>query len=58
MADKLFEVLMKRDHISRADAEEAVNWAREQVAAGADPEKILLEEFRLEADWVLDLITY
>jgi nucleoid DNA-binding protein len=57
-SDQLFEVLMKRDHLSRSDAEEAVNWAREQVAAGADPEKILMEQFRLEPDWVIDLITY
>jgi hypothetical protein len=58
MADQLFEVLMKRDRVSRAEAEEVINEARERVAAGADPEEILLEEFGLEPDYVIDLITY
>jgi len=58
MADQLFEVLMKRDRVSRAEAEEVINAARERVAAGEDPEEILLEEFGLEPDYVIDLITY
>ena len=58
MADQLFEVLMKRDRVSRAEAEEVINAARERVAAGEDPEEILLEEFGLEPDFVFDLITY
>lgn len=36
----------------------AINEARERVAAGEDPEEILMDEFRLEPDWVIDLITY
>jgi hypothetical protein len=58
MADRLFEVLMKRDRVSRAEAEEVINTARERVAAGEDPEEILLNEFGLEPDYVIDLITY
>jgi hypothetical protein len=58
MADQLFEVLMKRDLVSRAEAEEVINAARKRVAAGEDPEEILLEEFGLEPDYVIDLLTY
>lgn len=54
---KLVSVLMKRDGLSRAEAEEWVEEGRRQVFEDEeDPEEILEEEFGLEPDYVLDLL--
>lgn len=52
----LLSVIMRRDGLSRSDAIEQINEAREMVANGADPEEVLYDEFGLEPDYVFDLL--
>ncbi len=53
---ELTRILMRRDGLTLEEANEQVAEARRLVAAGADPEEILYEEFRLEPDWVFELL--
>lgn len=55
-SESLLSVLMRRDGLTRNEALELIREARAAVAAGADPEEILLDEFDLEADYIFDLI--
>jgi hypothetical protein len=55
---RIVPILMQRDGISQAEAEELVGDAKQRVLDGEDPEEILLEDFGLEPDFVFDLITY
>lgn len=48
--------LIQRDGLSRAEAHEVLQEARERVANGENPEEILYEEFGLEPDFIFDLI--
>lgn len=50
------EVLMRRDGISAADADEMIADAKERVADGEDPQEVLEEEFGLEPDYILELL--
>jgi len=52
----LKQVLMNRDGVTEAEAEEFINEARERIYSGDDPEEILLEDFGLEPDYVFDLL--
>ena len=52
----LKQVLMNRDGLTEAEAEEFINEARERIYSGDDPEEILLEDFGLEPDYVFDLL--
>lgn len=52
----IVNILMKRDDMSREEAEEALQEARERMNEGEDPEEILLEEFGLEPDYLFDLM--
>ena len=55
----LVKVLMRRDSMTRQEAEEAVSEARERVMEQAiDPEELLYEEFGLEPDYIFDLLLY
>lgn len=55
--NKLLEVLMRRDGMSRSEAEDAIAEARKAVLEdGEDPEDILADEFGLEPDYVFDLL--
>ena len=56
MEESLHEVLMRRDGLTRCEANEAIAEARERVLAGEDPEEVLAEEFGLEPDYVFDLM--
>jgi len=54
---KILPVLMRRDGMSRADAQEAIAEARRRVVEGCeDPEEVLEDEFGLEPDYVMDLL--
>lgn len=53
---ELTRILMRRDGMTQQEAQDAVIEARGRVLAGEDPEEILHEEFRLEPDWVFDLL--
>ena len=58
------QVLMRRDRLSAAKAQEMIEEARIEAASyfsqtdarARDPEEILHEDFSLEPDWVWELI--
>lgn len=52
----ILRVLMRRDGMSRADAEDLIRAAREEVEEGGDPEEVCEEWFGLEPDYIFDLI--
>ena len=54
--NKIVEVLMRRDGLSRADAEASLMDGRSAVADGDAPEEVLLEVFGLEPDYIFDLL--
>lgn len=54
--NRVVEILMTRDGLSRKQAEISVMNAQLDVRNGADPEDVLWEEFGLEADYIDDLI--
>ncbi len=54
---EILPVLMRRDGMSRAEAEDLIAEARERVLEyGEDPEEILADEFGLEPDYIYDLL--
>ena len=55
---ELHRVLMRRDEMSADEADELIQEARERVEDGEDPEEILHDEFKLEPDYVFDLLGY
>ena len=52
----ILAVLMRRDGMSRSEAQELIDEARELVADGEDPEEILRVDFGLEPDYIFDLL--
>jgi len=56
MASDLRSVLMDRDGLGEAEADQRIIEARERVRDGDDPEEVLEDEFGLEPDFVLDLL--
>jgi len=52
----ILAVLMKRDNMSKAEAQEMIDEARELVADGENPEEILRVDFGLEPDYIFDLL--
>ena len=54
--ETLLEVLMRRDGLSLAEADEQIQVARDEVLEGRDPEEVLEEMFGLEPDYVFDLL--
>lgn len=54
---EILPVLMRRDGMSRAEAEDLIAEARKRVLDyGEDPEEILADEFGLEPDYIYDLL--
>lgn len=53
---ELEQTLMRRDGLTLREARLAVQYARERVEMGEDPEEVLFEEFGLEPDYIFDLI--
>ena len=49
-------VLMRRDGLTPDEADEMIEEARQLVAEGENPERILRVEFGLEPDFVFDLL--
>ena len=47
---------MRRDGLTEAEADELIQEAREMVAEGENPERVLRVEFGLEPDYVFDLL--
>lgn len=54
--ETLKQVLMRRDELSAAEADELIAEARERCLEGEDPEEVLAEEFGLEPDYIFDLL--
>lgn len=52
------QIFMRRDRLSAAEADEAIDYARQRVDDGDDPEEVLYEDFGLEPDWVFELLEY
>jgi hypothetical protein len=50
------KVIMRRDGLTEAEADELILEAREMVAEGENPERVLRVEFGLEPDYVFDLL--
>lgn len=49
-------ILIERDGLSPEEAARALHEAKARVYDGEDPEEVLLDEFGLEPDYILDLI--
>lgn len=54
--NQIVKILVERDEISVAEAQELLKDARSAVADGDDPEEVLLDWFGLEPDYIFDLI--
>ena len=54
--NRIVEILMKRDGMSRKDAEKMLMDAQIDIHNGEDPEEILEERFGLEIDYLEDLV--
>ena len=56
----ILEILMNRDGMTREDAQDLINEAKEdlnqRLAAGEIPEDICEEWFGLEPDYIFDLV--
>lgn len=50
------QILINRDNMTDAEAEETIQEAKQRVYEGENPEKILFEEFGLEPDYFFDLL--
>ena len=56
MSNSLKQILMQRDGMSGAEATQEIRYMRSRVFKGENPETILFEEYRLEPDYVFDII--
>lgn len=56
MTNRIADILMSRDSMSRSEAEEMVHDAKVRVLNGEDPEEILYDDFGLEPDYVFELL--
>ena len=56
--NKVVEILMNRDGMTREEAEEKVQEVREMIAEASvcEAEDILIDELGLEMDYIFDLI--
>ena len=56
MSYSLKQVLMQRDGMNDVEANQEIKVLRSRVFEGENPETILFEEYRLEPDYIFDLI--
>lgn len=56
MTYSILKVLMERDGMDKAEAEDWINDVRSEVAHGADPEEMCHSEFGLEPDYIWELL--
>lgn len=54
---ELKRILIQRDQLSSEEADLLILQAKEMVLDGEDPEEVLYEEFGLEPDYLMDLLT-
>ncbi len=56
--NEIIAVLMNRDKLSLEEANEQLNYTRELVEDGANPEEVLAQEFGLEPDYIFDILPW
>ena len=56
MEESIVDILMRRDEMTRADAESMLEDAKQRVSDGEDPEEVLYEDFGLEPDYIFQLL--
>ena len=56
MRNELKQVLMERDGMTGVEATQEIKDIRSRVFEGENPEIILYEEYRLEPDYIWDLL--
>lgn len=56
MVETIKQVLMTRDEMSSEAADELINEAKAEIAAGENPEDVLSDFFGLEPDYIFCLI--
>ena len=56
MRNELKQVLMERDGMTGVEATQEIKDIRSRVFEGENPETILFEEYRLEPDYIWDLL--
>ena len=56
MENKFKQVLMERDGMTGIEATKKIKDIRSRVFEGENPETILFEEYRLEPDYIFDII--
>ena len=54
--ETLKQILMRRDGMSAAQAQEMIDEAKQSVRMGADPEELLHDDFGLEPDYLWELL--
>ena len=52
----IIKILMERDGMERADAEDLLRDARREVAQGSNPEEVLEDYFGLEPDYIFEVL--
>ena len=56
MSYSLKQVLIERDGMTDAEATKEIKDIRSRVFEGENPETILFEEYRLEPDYIFDIL--
>ena len=56
MVESILELLMRRDGMSKAEAQERIEEAKQMVLDGENPEEVVHYEFGLEPDYIWDLM--
>lgn len=54
--ESILEVLMRRDGLSKIDAEERINEVKMSIREGVDPEELVFSELGLEPDYIPELL--
>lgn len=54
--ESILEVLMRRDGLTKDEAQERIDEAKQMVLDGEDPEEVVHYEFGLEPDYIFDIL--
>jgi hypothetical protein len=54
--ESILEVLMRRDGLTKDEAQERIDEAKQMVLDGDDPEEVVHYEFGLEPDYIFDIL--
>ncbi len=56
MLDSVLNILIRRDGLTKEEALDLINDAKQRIREGENPEEILHYEFGLEPDYMFDLM--